>query len=143
MTERTMRAFVRAFCNALASCDATKISPFLDDDVECTLFGPVDLFAFFGQRRGKMAMLKMCNEIAANLTVRGCEEEIMLIADEKFAALMRLSATHSSSGRTLSFRLAQFARFRRGKLIELKVLLDSFDAVEQTLGRQIDLSAVA
>ncbi|MBI4275488.1 MAG: nuclear transport factor 2 family protein [Rhizobiales bacterium] len=143
MTGRTMRAFSRAFCNALATCEATKVADFLDDDVECSLFGPIDLFPFFGQRRGKPAMLAMCAEIAANLTLRGCDEETASISDNRYAALLRLTAMHPPTGRTLSFRLAYFAGFRDGKLIDLKVLLDSFDAAEQVLGREIDLSTAA
>ena len=143
MTERIMRAFVRAFCNALATCDAPTLSPFIDDAVECTMFGPIELFPFFGQRRCKTEMLTMCNEIAASLKLRSCDEETMLIANDRCAALLRVTATHPATGRTLSFRIAHFAEFRDGKLIGLRVLLDSFDAAEQMLGRNIDLSVMA
>ena len=45
--------------------------------------------------------------------------------------------------RDVSLRLALFARFQGGKLVALKALFDSFDAVEQALGRHIDLGHVA
>ena len=46
-------AFVRAFCEALASRDPSKLRPMLADDVEWTIFGPIDYFPFFGTRRGQ------------------------------------------------------------------------------------------
>lgn len=143
MTEETMRGFTRAFCHALAANEPQRIAPFLDDAVEWTVFGPVDLFPFFGQRRNKAAVIAMCGEIAGCLQLRGCEKESMLIDGDKAAALIKLNALYTRSGRILSLRLAQFAQFKGGKLVRLRALFDSFDAAEQALGHQIDLSEVA
>ena len=57
MTEMTMRGFVRAFCDAFLTRDVERIAVCLDDDVDWIVFGPVDLFPFFGQRSGKQAVL--------------------------------------------------------------------------------------
>jgi len=37
-------------------------------------------------------------------------------------------------------RTSQFSRFRDGKIIEMRAILDSYDMVEQTLGRSFDLA---
>jgi ketosteroid isomerase-like protein len=47
-----------------------------------------------------------------------------------------MTAKHIPSGRVLSFRLAQFIRFRDGKLCEMRAILDSFDIVEQVEATQ-------
>ena len=39
----------------------------------------------------------------------------------------------------MSVRTSQFSRFRDGKLVEMRGVLDSFDMVEQTIGRPLDL----
>jgi ketosteroid isomerase-like protein len=143
MTDHAMRGFARAFCNALSTRDIGLVAPFLHDNVEWTVFGPVDLFAFFGQRRGKDAVLAMCAEIAGTLELTRCDKETVLYDGDSAACLMKLAARNPQTGRTLSFRLAQFARFEGGKLIALKAVFDTFDAAEQALGRPIDLSAVA
>jgi ketosteroid isomerase-like protein len=143
MTDHAMRGFVRAFCNALSTGDIGLIAPFLHDEIEWTVFGPVDLYAFFGQRRGKDAVLKMCGEIAGTLELTRCDKETTLYDGDNAACLMRLVARNTATGRTLSFRLAQFASFRDGKLMSMKAVFDTFDAAEQALGRPIDLSAVA
>jgi ketosteroid isomerase-like protein len=45
-----------------------------------------------------------------------------------------------STQRTLRFRVADLLRLQDGKLIEFREFLNTFDAVEQTLGRQLQLS---
>ena len=44
-----------------------------------------------------------------------------------------------ATGRTLRSRIAGFHRFRDGQLIEYRGFTDSFDSVEQTLGRELTL----
>jgi ketosteroid isomerase-like protein len=127
-----MRNFIRAFCEALTSRDASKLRPMLADDV-----GPIDYFPFFGHRRGKEEVIKaMCDQIADYLHIQRCDPERILFKGDKAASLVRMTAKHIPSERTLSFRLAQFIKFRDGKLIEMRAILDSFDAVEQVEAAQ-------
>ncbi len=143
MTEDAMRGVVRAFCDALSLRAPELFSNVLDDAVEWTLFGPIDLFPFFGRRRGKQAVMAMFGELAAHLSLIRAEKESLLVDGDNAAGLIRLNAIDTRTGRTLSLRLALFAQFRGGKLVSLKALFDSFDAVEQALGRHIDLTDVA
>ena len=143
MTENAMRGVVRAFCDALAARAPELFSTMLDDNIEWTVFGPVDLFPFFGQRRGKAAVMAAFEDMSANLSLIRSEKEIVLVDGDRAAGLVRINAVDTCTGRTLSLRLALFAEFRNGKLASLKALFDSFDAVEQSLGHQIDVSRVA
>jgi ketosteroid isomerase-like protein len=142
MSQEAMRGFARAFCDALATGKLERVAPFLDDDIEWMVFGPVDLFPFFGRRRGKEAVLAMCGEIAASLTFLNCAKESAVSDGENASALVRVTARHERTGRILSLRLAQFAQFRDGKLVSLRALFDSFDFVEQATGRQIELTTM-
>ncbi len=143
MTETAMRGVVRAFCDALALRAPELFSNVLDEQVEWTLYGPLDLFPFFGQHRGKTAVMTMFGDLTANLSLIRAEKETLLVDGDNAAGLVRLNAIDTRTGRSLSLRLALFARFRAGKLVSMKALFDSFDAVEQALGRHIDLTDVA
>ena len=143
MSEHPMRGFVRAFCDALSAREPDRIAPLIHDDVDWTIFGPVDLLPFFGQRKGKAAVLSMLRRIAENLQLRGCDMERALTAGDHAASMMRVTARDLRSGRTLSLRLALFAQFSGDKLTALRAVFDTFDAAEQALGRHIDLSAAA
>lgn len=140
MSQEAIRGFACAFCDALATGETERVAPFLDDDVEWMVFGPVDLFSFFGKRRGKQAVLEMCDEIAKSLTFLNCARESVVSDGQNASALVRVTARHERTGRILSLRLAQFAEFRGGKLVSLRALFDSFDFAEQATGRQFELS---
>ena len=54
MTE-SIRPIVAAFYQASAARDIPRIIAMIDDDVDWLVQGPVDIFPFLGQRRGKDA----------------------------------------------------------------------------------------
>ncbi len=143
MSDHPMHGFVRAFCDALAANNPSLMASLIADNAEWTLYGPVDLFSFFGKRQGKTEILAMLAEIGGALRLRGCDSERMLTTGKDAACMMRITARDMRSGRTISLRLALFAQFADGQLHSLRGIFDTFDAVEQVLGRHIDLSAVA
>ncbi len=143
MTADILRGFSRALCDALASRDPEPIEPFLHTDVEWVMYGPVDLFPFMGQRKGRAAVLAALRDLAATVTLARCEPERVLVDGNDVATLLRLTAQDRHSGRTLTVRMAQFATAEDGQLRSVRVLFDTLDAAEQTLGREFDLSRVA
>lgn len=143
MTEMTMRGFVRAFCEAFLTRDVERIAVYLDDDVDWIVFGPVDLFPFFGQRSGRQAVLDMYADLEASLEIKSCERDSTLVDGDQAASMIRLTAVHKQTGRTLTMRLAHLAQFRGGKVVRMRALFDSFDFAEQVLGREISLTAAA
>jgi len=143
MSDHPMRGFARAFCDALAAREPARIASLIHDDIDWTVFGPVELFPFFGHRKGKAAVIAMLGRISNTLKLRACDTERFLAEGSNAASMMRLTALDVRTGRTLSLRLALFAQFSGDELTAIRVVFDTFDAVEQALGRHIDLSAVA
>jgi ketosteroid isomerase-like protein len=129
-----VRQFLRAFCEAIVSRDPSQLRPMLADDVEWSVFGPIDHFPFFGHRRGKdQVMDAMCRQIVDYLQLRSCEIERVLFDGDRAACLVKMTAGHVPTGRVVVFRMAQFVKFRDGKLAEMRAVLDSFDLIEQTV----------
>jgi hypothetical protein len=143
LSDHPMRGFGRAFCDALAAGEPAQVAPFLDDHVDWIVFGPVDLFPFFGHRKGKAQVLAMLDRLSPCLELIGCDTERTLGDGDHAASMLRVSLRDLRSGRTLSLRLALFAHFSGERLITLRAVFDTFDAAEQALGRHIDISAVA
>jgi hypothetical protein len=52
-------------------------------------------------------------------------------------------ATELASNKPVGLRLAHFAQFKAGRLLNIRVVLDTFDLVEQALGRPIHLPKLA
>ncbi len=138
MTEPLSRSVVDAFYQAYATRDAGKIAPFIHDEVEWTISGPVDFLPFCGTHRGKAAVLDLIERKvkAVMRTVRFLPESIV-VDGEPGAMLRRQAAARPSDGRIISYRVANIMRFRDGQVIENFSLIDTFDAVEQVLGQPL------
>lgn len=141
MTTSISRDLVEEYFRATVSRDPDRISRCLDDDVVWTLGGPVDLLPFCGQKRGKRAVIDTITRLTPQMMrLTGMEIEELLMDGDRAAAFIRVSAILTSTGRTVSYRNAHFMRFRAGKLVELRALIDTFDAAEQVLGHPINTS---
>jgi ketosteroid isomerase-like protein len=140
MAETTIRPIVEAFYRASAERDIAGAIALIDDNVDWLVQGPVDVFAFFGQRRGKAAVLDGYLEVARKLDVTGYDVEALLVEGDRAAAMIRLTSIVRATGKVMTVRTSQFSRFRAGKMVEMRAVLDSYDMVEQTIGRVLDLT---
>src|SRR4051812_40846935 len=57
MTTPVSHELVRAFFQARVSYDPARIAALLDDDIEWSMSGPIDVLRYAGQYRGKQAVL--------------------------------------------------------------------------------------
>jgi ketosteroid isomerase-like protein len=138
MIQPVPRAAVEGFYKALAVCDFDALNPYLDDDVVWTISGPVDILPFCGKRRGKSVVLTLLGrDIPLLLEKRRLVPQTMLVEGDRAAVLGKLTARRRDVGHVISYRIAQFLRFRDEKVIDYVSIIDSFDAVEQVLGRPL------
>jgi hypothetical protein len=97
------------------------------------------MFPFLGARRGKVAVLVVVRQIAENFRVHRFDRQTILLRVDVAASMIRYSLTSLESNKPISLRVAHFAQFKAGRLASIRVLLDTFDLVEQTLGQPIHL----
>ena len=139
MTEHSLWRFSRALHRAVNDRDFRDIEALIDEDVEWAIYGPIDMFPFLGARQGRDAVLDVIRQLADNFRVRRFDRESIMLGVDSAASMLRYSLTALDSDKPISLRVAQFAQFRAGKLISMRVLIDTFDLVEQALGRAIHL----
>jgi ketosteroid isomerase-like protein len=143
MTEHSLWRFSRAMHRAINERQREDLEALIDDDVDWAIYGPIDMFPFLGARRGKAAVLEVIRQIAENVRVHRSERESVMLGEDSAASMMRYSLTALDSNKPISLRLAHFARFKTGRLVSIRVLIDTFDLVEQTLGHPIHLPRMA
>ncbi|SHL21897.1 Ketosteroid isomerase-related protein [Bradyrhizobium lablabi] len=143
MTEHSLWRFSRALHRAINERHFDDIEALIDDDVDWAIYGPIDMFPFLGARRGKEAVLEVIRQIADNIRVRRFDRETILLGVDSASSMLRYSLTMLDSSKPISLRLAHFAQFKAGRLLSMKVLVDTFDLVEQALGRPIHLPKIA
>jgi ketosteroid isomerase-like protein len=73
------------------------------------------------------------------LVLRTCRfvPESIVVDGDRAAMLSRQSSRRAADDRAICFRVTNFMRFRDGKVVENVLLIDSFDAVEQVIGRPL------
>ena len=143
MTEHSLWRFSRAFHLAINEQQFAELADLIDDDVEWAIYGPIDLFNFFGSRRGKPAVMEVLRQIAGNFRIHRFDRESIMLGVDSAASMLRFSLTALDSEKPISVRIAHFAQFRSGLLTSLRVLVDSFDLIEQTVGYPIHLPSMA
>jgi ketosteroid isomerase-like protein len=135
------RKLVQDYYAARLSRDPARIAPFLDDDIQWSIVGPVNLMHFCGERRGKQAVIDaIVRHVPAQLEVTAMELEEIVIDGDRVATFSRLTARHSGTGRTVTYRCANFLQFRDNRIVRFHGLMDSFDAAEQILGHRINVA---
>jgi len=131
------REYAESFFTALSTRDPAAIAPFVADEAEWLIVGPIELFPACGQHLGKDAVLAAYQRIRErNLTLSHVRE--FLVADGTNAsALTRFTGVQPATGKQITVRIAQFACFHDGKVIEFCSIIDTLGAAEQVLGRSL------
>jgi len=136
----TTRAAVTELYDAYARRDFERFAAIIDDDIDWIIYGPVQVFPFAGQRRGRIAVLEALGGIAQDYLLERYEPRVIIVEGDRAAVMSDVAFQQRSTERTVSTQLANFLRFRNGKLIEFREFANSFDLVEQALGRWIEVS---
>jgi ketosteroid isomerase-like protein len=139
VTENATRAAVKELYEAYAARDLDRVAALIHDDIEWIIYGPVQVFPFQGPRRGKAQVLDVLGAIGKDYALERYVPEFIVVDGERAAVLSDAAFVQRATNRTLSMRLADFLRFRDGRLVEFREFTDTFDAVEQALGKWLDV----
>lgn len=140
MSEQDTRAAVTGLYDAYARRDFDRVASYIDDDIDWIIYAPINVFPFVGARRGKTAVLEALGGIARDYELARYEPKVMLVEGDRAAVMSEVAFKQRTSGRLLSFQLANFLRVRDGRVVEFREFANTFDIVEQALGREIELS---
>ena len=143
MTEHSLWRFSRALHRAVNERQLGEIEALIDEDVQWSIHGPVEMFPFLGARRGKAAVLEVIRQISEKIRVHRFDRESIMLGADSAASMMRYSLTVLDSNKPIRLRLAHFAQFREGRLFSLRILVDTYELVEQALGRPLQLPKIA
>ncbi|MCG6206797.1 nuclear transport factor 2 family protein [Rhodopseudomonas sp. HC1] len=143
MTEHNLWRFSRALHRALNEDRHQELADMIDEDIDWAMYGPIEMFPFFGSRHGKAAVLEVCRQIADNIRIHRFDREAIMLGVDTSASMIRYSLTALDTNKPISLRMAQFAQFRHGKLVNMRILIDTFDLVEQAMGQPISLPRFA
>jgi uncharacterized protein len=109
-----------------------------DDQAELISYAPIEVFPYLGRRHGKAAIADTMKKVHAEFELLTYQPIFMVVENDNAGTIVMARLRQRSTDRIIQLLVAHFIRFRDGRIIELREFMDSFDAVQQVLGREID-----
>ena len=132
-------SIVRDLYDAYGRRDFDRVAALIHEDIDWVIHAPISVFPFAGPRRGRAAVLEAMATIAKTFSLESYKPEIVIVEGERAAVMSDTSYRQRTTDRILRLRIANFLRLQDGRLIEFREFINSFDAVEQALGRELRL----
>lgn len=131
------RTVVLAIQEAFRNADYGRMAALYDHDIDWLFHGPVSIFPEIGHRRGKAAVFRSFERLNILYHFERHVTDQLIAEDDWAAGISHTTMMQRATGRIIQCRVANFHRVRDGRLIEYRGFCDTFDAVEQTLGREL------
>jgi ketosteroid isomerase-like protein len=119
--------------------DHERFASYYDENIDWTFHAPISVFPFAGRRVGKPAVFLSLRQLNAGYKLQGFAAQMVLADGDRAAVISEIAMMQRATSRTIRCRVASFYRVRNGRVVEYQGFVDSFDAVEQALGRYIEV----
>ena len=103
----------------------------LDEDIDFLSHAPADIFPYLGRCRGRDEVIKTLSKVHERLEIITFWPITVLIDGSNAALTVVISVKERLTGRSAYFLAAHFLRFRDGRIVEYRAIIDSLDAVRQ------------
>lgn len=137
MTESANKQRVLDYLAAVYAGDVERAASFYDDDIDFVAYAPIDIFPTLGQKRGKAELTQSLVELHGRYSKIEYEVLSIIAEENRVAMLLDLRLHARDSGRVIRLQVGNFCTLREGRLLVYRQFLDSFDAAQQKLRRDL------
>jgi ketosteroid isomerase-like protein len=137
MDNRQGRQRVLDFLDAFYAGDVLRALDCVDDEIDMISYAPVELFPHLGHKHGKAWIPEAIQTQKKRYLSRKYEIRFMAVEGDKVATMQRLLMKKRRDRRVVQFDVAEFYTLRDGRIVEFRSFFDSFDLIEQLLGRDL------
>jgi ketosteroid isomerase-like protein len=131
------RAVIADIQDAFRKSDYARIAARFHSDIDWLFHGPISIFPEIGHRRGKVAVFQTFAALNERYRFDRHVSDHLIAEGNWGAGVAEVALVQRDSGRTIRIRVASFFRIENGLVVEYRGFTDSFDAVEQVLGKII------
>lgn len=131
------RQHLLEFYQALGLGDRDRLWRCLSERIDWTVNCPPHIFRFSGWRQGRESVFEALRQFRREYGVEDFRQEVMIVEGDRGAVISDALVRQRTSGRKIRISLVDFTRFEAGLLVEYRQFLNSFDFVEQALGREL------
>ena len=134
---------VLKFLDAFYSGDAATATACCDEELDSITYAPVELFPHLGHKHGRAWVEEAIKTQQKRYVSRKYEIKLMAVDGDKVATMQFLSLRKRNDDRVVHLEIAELFTLRSGRIVMHRSFFDSFDFVQQLLGRDLTDSFAA
>ena len=137
MAVTNSRQVILDYLDACYGGDVDRAAAFYDDDIDFVCYAPVELFPTLGQKKGKVEMMESLAGLHARHEVLDHQVSFIAADGDRVAVTLVLRMQSRDTRRVIRLDIGNFFTLRNGKILTYRQFNDSFDVVQQVLGRDL------
>jgi hypothetical protein len=137
MNDAQSEQCVRTFLDAFYAGDAARAQDCCDDAFSSIVYAPVEVFPHLGIKQGKAWVADAIRIQQEYYSSRRYTLEFIAAKDTRAATLVQTTLIKRSDDRVILLNVGEFFTLRAGRIVEHRALFDSFDLMQQLLGRDL------
>ncbi|HVV41859.1 MAG TPA: nuclear transport factor 2 family protein [Nitrobacter sp.] len=137
MVENANRQCVLGFLDAYYAGDVEAALACCDDEFDTITYAPVDLFPHLGHKHGKSWVPDAIRIQQQRYAARHYQLGFIAAEGPRVATMTRVALKKRSDDRVVQFENAEFFTLNNGRIREHRSFFDSFDLVQQVVGRDL------
>ena len=143
MVEDLHRQRVLNFLDAFYSGDTEAAMACCDDEIDSITHAPIELFPHLGHKHGRAWVAEAIKTQQKRYVSRKYEIKMMVADGDNVATMQFLSLRKRNDDRVVHLEAAEFFVLRAGLILMHRSFFDSFDFVQQLLGKDLTDSFAA
>jgi ketosteroid isomerase-like protein len=143
MTEDLNRQSLLKFLDAFYAGDAETATACCDEKIDSITYAPIELFPHLGHKHGHAWVTGAIRAQQQRYSDRKYQLKFMAVDGDKIATMQFLSLRKHDDDRVVHLESGEFFTFRAGLILTHRSFFDSFDFVQQLLGRDLTDSFAA
>jgi ketosteroid isomerase-like protein len=137
MADELNKQQVVKFLDAFYSGDAAAATACCDKELDSITYAPIELFPHLGHKHGSAWVAEAIKTQRKRYTSRTYEIKFMAVDGDKVATMQFISLRKHNDDRVVHLEAAEFYTLRDGLILTHRSFFDSFDFVQQVLGRDL------
>jgi limonene-1,2-epoxide hydrolase len=137
MHQGQARQRVLDYLGAFYAGDASGAQDCCDDEIDSITYAPIELFPHLGHKHGKAWVAEAIRIQHERYTNRRTEVTFIAVDGLKVATMQRVFFEKRNDHRLIQAEVAEFFTLHAGRIITHRLFFDSFDLIEQLLGRDL------
>jgi hypothetical protein len=137
MAANNSRQVILDYLDACYTGDIDRAAALYDDDIDFVCYAPVELFPTLGQKKGKAEMRQTLVGLHARRQVLDHQVDFIAADGDRVAVTLVLRLRSRDTKRVIRLDIGNFFTLRDGKILTYRQFNDSFDVVQQVLGRDL------